>query len=111
MDKKDALSRRNFIKASGMAALGAAALGLAGCGPKPAQNAANDAATSVADIAWDEEYDVIVVGAGAAGLATAVAMATDEEMPATVRPEVSAVSTVPIPPGEGMKEPAAFAVR
>ena len=51
MDKKDALSRRNFIKASGMAALGAAALGLAGCGPKPAQNAANDAATSVADIA------------------------------------------------------------
>ena len=30
MDKKDALSRRNFIKASGMAALGAAALGLAG---------------------------------------------------------------------------------
>ena len=33
MDKKDALSRRNFIKASGMAALGAAALGLAGCGP------------------------------------------------------------------------------
>ena len=38
-------------------------------------------------------------------------MATDEEMPATVRPEVSAVSTVPIPPGEGMKEPAAFAVR
>lgn len=77
MDKKDALSRRNFIKASGMAALGAAALGLAGCGPKPAQNAANDAATSVADIAWDEEYDVIVVGAGAAGLATAVAMATE----------------------------------
>lgn len=77
MEKKDALSRRNFIKASSMAALGAAALGLAGCGPKPAQNSANDAATSVADIAWDEEYDVIVVGAGAAGLATAVAMATE----------------------------------
>ena len=55
MEKKDALSRRNFIKASSMAALGAAALGLAGCGPKPAQNSANDAATSVADIAWDEE--------------------------------------------------------
>lgn len=79
MEKNDALSRRSFIKGSGMAALGAAALGLAGCGPKPAQNAANDAATSVADISWDEEYDVIVVGAGAAGLATAAALATEGE--------------------------------
>src|SRR5699024_9537269 len=77
MEQKDMVSRRNFIKTSGVVALGAAALGLAGCGPKPAQNAANDAATSVADISWDEEYDVVVVGAGAAGLATAVAMATE----------------------------------
>ncbi|WP_270299428.1 twin-arginine translocation signal domain-containing protein, partial [Eggerthella sinensis] len=37
MEQKELLSRRSFIKASSVAALGAAALGLAGCGPKPAQ--------------------------------------------------------------------------
>ncbi len=76
MEMKDRLSRRNFLKTSGAAMLGAAAIGLAGCAPS-AKTEANDTAASVADIQWDEEYDVLVVGAGAAGLATAVAMATE----------------------------------
>lgn len=76
MEKRNSLSRRNFIKTSGAAMLGAAALGLAGCAPS-AKNEANAQAESVHDIQWDEEFDVLVVGAGAAGLATAVAMATE----------------------------------
>lgn len=67
-------SRRSFIKAAGAAALGMAALGAAGCA---AQNPQNDKAASANEIAWDEECDVLVVGAGAAGLATALTVATE----------------------------------
>lgn len=65
-----------FLKTSGAAMLGAAALSVAGCAPS-AKSEANATATSIQDIQWDEEFDVLVVGAGAAGLATAVAMATE----------------------------------
>lgn len=71
-------TRRGFIKAAGMAALGAAALGSVGCAAK---NEANDTAQAVEQIAWDEEYDVLIVGAGAAGMAAALSVAlegTDE---------------------------------
>lgn len=72
------VSRRNFLKTSAGVLAGAAALGLAGCAPQTSMaQTGNAAAASVDDIAWDEEYDVLVVGAGAAGLATAVAMATE----------------------------------
>ena len=73
------VSRRNFLKTSAGMLAGAAAMGLAGCAPKTpmSDTGANAGATSVDDIQWDEEYDVIVVGAGAAGLATAVAMAKE----------------------------------
>lgn len=64
-------TRRSFIKAAGAATLGALALGATGCAAK---NPENDAASSVADIAWDEECDVLVVGGGAAGMATAIAL-------------------------------------
>lgn len=69
-------TRRSFIKAAGVAALGAAALGVTGCA---AQTPQNDTAQTPQDIAWDEEFDVVVVGAGAAGMATAATLATEGE--------------------------------
>ncbi|HIY82792.1 FAD-dependent oxidoreductase [Rubneribacter sp.] len=93
MDKRSLLSRRNFIKTGSALALGTAALGLAGCAGAPAANTANDAATSPADIEWDEEFDVVVVGAGAAGLATAAAMATEGEGLTTLLLEKGAMPT------------------
>ena len=70
-------SRRNFIKAAGAAlALGAGTAMLGGCAPKGSGSSSNDAATSVADIKWDEEYDVIVVGGGIAGLTAAATVAS-----------------------------------
>ena len=72
-------SRRNFIKAAGAAlALGAGTAMLGGCSPKGGSSS-NDAATSVADIKWDDEYDVIVVGGGIAGLAAAATVASEGE--------------------------------
>lgn len=71
-------SRRSFIKAAGAALLtvGAAST-LGGCAPSGAKG--NDAAQSVNDIKWDGEYDVIVVGGGIAGLATAATVANEGE--------------------------------
>lgn len=67
------LTRKSFITGAGAALLSAAAMGLAGCG-----NATGEASVSAADgIAWDEEYDVIVVGSGIAGTAAAVTVATE----------------------------------
>ena len=72
-------SRRNFIKAAGAAlALGAGNAMLGGCSPKGGSSS-NDAATSVADSKWDDEYDVIVVGGGIAGLAAAATVASEGE--------------------------------
>lgn len=68
-------SRRTFIKAAGIALGGLAVAGAAGCAP--AATASNDKAVSVADIKWDEEWDVIVVGGGLAGFASAVTVATE----------------------------------
>ncbi len=66
-------SRRSFIKAAGSAAALAAA-SVAGTALAD-QASGNAAAQSVDDIVWDGEYDVIVVGGGIAGLATAATVA------------------------------------
>ncbi|MEY8314987.1 FAD-dependent oxidoreductase [Adlercreutzia muris] len=75
-------TRRSFIKSAGIALVGAAALGAAGCAPKAKGEtglsaAGNDAAQAIADISWDGEYDVIVVGGGIAGLSTAATVALE----------------------------------
>lgn len=64
-----AYSRRNFLK--GVTAAGAlAAFGLAGCAPKTTSEmaATGTAASNAADVNWDEETEVLVVGSGYAGL-------------------------------------------
>lgn len=68
-------SRRSFIKAASVALGGIAAAGIVGCAP--AATASNDTAKTKDEIAWDEEYDVIVVGRGLAGLAASVTVATE----------------------------------
>ncbi len=70
------VTRRNFIAGAAMASV--AALGLTGCAPKTPQEGegGGDLATT-GDIQWDEEYDIVVVGAGLAGTSTAVTVATE----------------------------------
>ncbi|WP_449315145.1 FAD-dependent oxidoreductase [Rubneribacter sp.] len=70
-----ARTRRQFIKGCGAVVAGAALFGMAGC--SPAKTAGNDEASSVSEITWDEEFDVVVVGSGLAGLATAATLATE----------------------------------
>ena len=74
---KTSISRRDLFKFGGVAAIGAAgAASLAGCAPKQASEdeketkAASwrDAPEPIADIAETVDYDLVVVGAGNAGL-------------------------------------------
>ena len=63
------LSRRSFI--TGAAAAGAlASLGLVGCAPQSEKASAQ--ATPGANVSWDEECEVLVVGSGYTGLAAAI---------------------------------------
>ncbi|MBS5450230.1 MAG: FAD-binding protein [Coriobacteriia bacterium] len=72
-------TRRQFIKTAGATLLTSAAVAaMAGTGSQAlaaSKSAANDTATSVADITWDEECDVLVVGAGLAGTTAAITAA------------------------------------
>lgn len=70
-------SRRAFLKTTGLALGGAATVGMFGSLPAPALASENDEASSVADISWDEEYDVVVVGAGLAGMVSAATVALE----------------------------------
>lgn len=61
------LTRRDFLKGAAVGAAGVATLGVLGaCGTPKATPAA------AGDIAWDAEYDVVVLGYGAAGSNAAV---------------------------------------
>lgn len=68
-------SRREFITGSAAGVAAIAGLGLAGCAPKGAGDAAlaatGDGTTFADTIAWDGEYDVVVIGFGAAGAVSA----------------------------------------
>lgn len=61
--------RREFIKGAGVAALASATCGAAGL-------AAPQAARADEGV-WDEEYDVVVVGAGMAGIVAAITVADE----------------------------------
>ncbi|MDP2063764.1 MAG: FAD-binding protein [Phaeovulum sp.] len=60
------LSRRDFFKAGAAAGVGAAALGA------PAVALAQGAGSSTANITWDYEVDVLVLGGGCMGLPSAI---------------------------------------
>lgn len=62
------VSRRNFLAGAGIAAAGLAAFGLAGCSPSGNEPAADSGS-------WDHESDILIVGAGGAGLTAAVVAA------------------------------------
>ena len=78
--KKD-MSRRGFLTTAGLAAM-AAGIGLAGCTSKSADGGASVALTAGeggtggnVPAKWDEECDVLVLGAGGAGTSAALAAA------------------------------------
>lgn len=78
---KGTTTRRDFVKGAGAGALGligGSVFGMAGCTPQTQQSEPSTP-TETKNLSWDEEYDVIVVGAGLAGLATAVTVATEGE--------------------------------
>ncbi|MEG2369327.1 MAG: FAD-binding protein [Raoultibacter sp.] len=80
LQKAELTSRRSFVKGAGTALVGAAALGLmGGCAPQGKSGAAASSGASAGNVKWDEEYDVIAVGAGAAGMAAAITVATEGE--------------------------------
>ena len=75
MHMETGTTRRSFLGGTGVAlgtAVGAVALG--GCSSKDASSGDQDLASTGVD--FDEEYDVVVVGSGLAGLATAVTVGT-----------------------------------
>lgn len=66
------MDRRNFLKGAAVSALGVAGVGaLAGCAPKNAAGNSDGAFTFADTISWQGEYDVVVVGFGAAGAVSA----------------------------------------
>ena len=65
------VSRRSFLAGAGAAA-GLAALGMFGCAPSSGAGADKPAAD---EGTWDQEADILVVGAGGAGLTAAVVAA------------------------------------
>lgn len=70
------LDRRHFLAGAAITALGAATLGLAACddgGQTSSQK------PSFLPDSWDAEADIVIVGAGAAGLAAAIT-AADEQL-------------------------------
>lgn len=65
-------TRRQFITSAGVGMAAVAGLGLAGCAPqtpadKAMPNTGNGGTTFADTIAWDGEYDVVVIGFGGAG--------------------------------------------
>lgn len=76
MDKALEQTRRSFIKRAATATM-AGVSALAGTRALAAESAANDRAASVDDIQWDEEFDVVIMGAGVAGESCAITLATE----------------------------------
>lgn len=69
------IDRRSFLKGSVLAGVGAmGAVGLSACAPQVAGSKGEGeplASTSGADVAWDREADVVIVGGGGTGWAAA----------------------------------------
>lgn len=71
------ISRRSFLAAAMLGSAGLAASGmLAGCAPKGSTSSGTNKGTADAG-SYDEEFDVVVVGAGIAGLSAAITIARE----------------------------------
>lgn len=66
------IDRRNFIKAALVSSAGAAAFGLAACSPNQQQKQAASTGGTDLPSKWTGEHDLVIVGAGGAGLAAAL---------------------------------------
>ncbi|WP_302964053.1 FAD-dependent oxidoreductase [uncultured Adlercreutzia sp.] len=66
--------RRDFLKGAFAGATGLAALGVAGCAPQTpgSDSALSNTGSDEANIDWDREADVIVIGGGGSGLCSAI---------------------------------------
>ncbi|MDR2196730.1 MAG: FAD-dependent oxidoreductase [Coriobacteriales bacterium] len=64
-------SRRDFVAGAGVALAGAAALGMAGCTPA----GGGQTQTAPEEIAFDREADILIIGAGGAGLTASIVAA------------------------------------
>lgn len=69
--ESNAVTRRNFLVGAGALA-GMTAMGLAGCSPTSGSKSKSEFSGS-----FDAEYDVIIVGAGIAGLSAAITVANE----------------------------------
>ena len=69
MNLNEGLNRRSFLKGAALMGGAAAFAGMAGCAP---QTSASQELSSTSDDFWDKETDVVIVGAGGGGLASAV---------------------------------------
>lgn len=77
-NKDTQLSRRNFVQMLGIGVAGTVAAGaLAGCGGTPKTAGSTGKSGAGNDGNYDEEYDVVVVGAGIAGLSAAITVARE----------------------------------
>ncbi|MFR1166509.1 MAG: FAD-binding protein [Adlercreutzia equolifaciens] len=91
------MGRRDFLKTaalSGLALGGAAAL--TGCAPSTgAEKGASAKASAGADVAWDKEVDVLVIGSGTGAFAALVAAAKGAESVCLVEKEMGAALPLP----------------
>ncbi|MGV8083435.1 MAG: FAD-binding protein [Coriobacteriia bacterium] len=67
-------ARRSFLKGAGILAVGASVAGLAGCS---SWGSSSSAARGLPE-SWDGETDILIVGAGGAGIAAAITAASEK---------------------------------
>ena len=75
-------SRRDFLKGAGLFAAAGAAAAVVGCSPSTSGSTDTQDSSSSASadtLSWDEEFDVVIVGAGVAGLSAAITAATESD--------------------------------
>ena len=79
MEKESLLSQspRTFLKTASVALAGVAGLSIAGCAPKGTSGGNGTGTAAGTDTKWDEEFDVVVIGAGCAGQAAAITVALE----------------------------------